>query len=95
MKLSHLIEALEDFADVYGDIEVRVAHQPGYPLMASVQQVTLVEKAQLSTRRYESNEKQPCVFIACGESSEYAPKEAWEGGVVSAEDEEDEDEPRR
>lgn len=63
MDLTELIAALEDVLEEHGDeTPVRVAHQPRYPLEACLDRVTVVDGT---------------VYIACRESYDYAPEEAW------------------
>ena len=81
MTIDELIERLEEVKEagfLSGDTEVKVAHQPNYPLAAPLEMVTdphevidpedleTVERAQLDV-----------LWLACGPSSEYAPRHAW------------------
>ena len=73
MKLSELIETLQEFAEFADyDMEVFLAIQPNYPLELSLACVTQVDDT---------------VYIAAGETTHrdtpYAPSEAWDGGVVN------------
>ena len=81
MTLNELIESLTDFrddheADGLGNMEVKVAQQPGWPLEADVEAVTLIGDQ---------------LWIATRETGEYAPERAWEGGEFDSDDDEDED----
>lgn len=78
MKLSQLIEDLQDLLDDHGDLDVAVAHQPTYPLAARPSNVTV---ANLNGRR--------TAFVACAESLDYAPREAWDEYDPDAESFED------
>jgi hypothetical protein len=77
MKLSELIEQLEHQLKFEGDLEVRIAYQPSYPLAAYVESVTLVEADE------DEPDTESIVWLAASEGvyredSPYAPKAAWE-----------------
>lgn len=82
MTLDELIETLTDFRDAreaagLGDLEVKVAQQPSWPLSARLKTVTRIGDT---------------LWIATSEDGEYAPREAWRGGYFEEDDfEEDED----
>jgi hypothetical protein len=78
MKISELIEQLEQQLKFEGDLEVRIAYQKSYPLAAYLESVTLVEADDDDERATES-----IVWLAASEGvynsdSPYAPQEAWE-----------------
>lgn len=78
MKLSELIEQLQDHLKFEGDLEVRIAYQPSYPLAAYLESVSLVEADDDDERATES-----IVWLAASETvshrhSPYAPKAAWD-----------------
>ena len=83
MKLNDLIESLQDLQTRYGDVSVRVAYQPNYPLVGSLDTVTLIENEGGGSKRDE-----PVIWFAVGsapyEENPYAPSEAWNGDVVAA-----------
>jgi hypothetical protein len=76
MTVQELIELLEELAEEVGeDAEVRVATQPSWPLRHELAEVTAVEGR---------------VFLAASDGhpygeSPYAPRAAWEGGVIETE----------
>jgi hypothetical protein len=78
MKIQELIAELEHLAEYAGeDAEVMLATQPQWPLQAYVATVTLVGNT---------------IYIAEGPSpysDPYAPRAAWEGGLVSEDDEDE------
>ena len=43
MTLSEFIEELQDIQDERGDVEVRIAHQPSWPLRCSVHSIKWTE----------------------------------------------------
>lgn len=63
MTVSDLIDMLEDVRIEYGDIDVKIAMQPSWPLEARVKNVTAIEGT---------------CYVACSEPGDYAPREAWE-----------------
>jgi hypothetical protein len=70
MKLSELIEMLNDFAAGGDDPEVLIATQPAWPMQTDIAAVTLVDGK---------------LFIAEGTppwDSPYAPRAAWDGGIA-------------
>lgn len=74
MKLSDLIEQLEDLRDEHGgDAEVLGAYQPAYPLAGRIIGACVLDA---------NDDTQPVVWIAIGEhpydSSPYAPRAAFE-----------------
>lgn len=66
MTLHELVEVLTDLAETDGEREVRVAHQPSYPLSASLQTVSMVDGV---------------IWLAAAEAFEYAPSAAWDGDL--------------
>lgn len=86
MRLSELIEQLEDLATQHGEeIEVRIAHQPSYPFEYSIGNVVAVDKdAPEDDDDEEAQVNAPLeetfvVYIGEGEQLGYLP------GVVSKE----------
>jgi hypothetical protein len=85
MNLRDLIEALTDIVDDNNDhCEVVVAIQQNYPLAVNLDEITLDL----------TDPECPRVWIATGSHphgiSPYAPRYAWNGGVVNEDYEEDE-----
>lgn len=70
MKLSELIEQLSEIADsIPGDPYVEIAIQPAWPLAGEIEAFTLDPE----NRR---------LWLAVSEADGYAPKSAWDGGVI-------------
>lgn len=87
--LDQLIEELNDIRDAHGgDVIVRIAQQPNYPLANTVGAVTFVTGEQ---------HREKCVWFATGhigshmDESPYAPSAAWEGGEFDLDDDDDGD----
>ena len=86
MTINELIEELRYLADMYdmGEMDVRVAHQPQWPLAETISAITVAEKdgerkcwlATYPVGRYENP---------------YAPRTAWEGGIEGEDFGDDED----
>ena len=77
MTVSELKEILEDYeTDGKGDLEVRIAEQPTWPLASDVSAVSRIGDT---------------VWIADGSANKYAPKAAWDGEDID-EEEDGEDE---
>ena len=77
MAVHELKEMLEDYEnDGYGDLEVRMAEQPSWPLASDVSAVSRIGET---------------VWIADSGSADYAPKAAWKGEDIDEEEEEDEE----
>lgn len=77
MNLGQLIEVLTDIADSHpegDDLEVRIAHQPEYPLVFGL----------INVRRLDAQDSRPeAVWLATSQGHvpgepPYAPKDAWE-----------------
>lgn len=83
MTLNELIEELLELRDSEdcGESEVMAAVQPNYPLAAEVDAITF---------DCASKGHSPVVWIATGAAphgrNPYAPKHAWDGGAVYADD---------
>jgi hypothetical protein len=75
VRIDALIEHLEAVRADAGDVDVRVAYQPSYPLRGSVEAIGL---------DVELGGDERVVWIAVGSApyaeSPYAPADAWEGG---------------
>lgn len=71
MTLNELIESLEDMRELVdgnGDIKVRLAMQPNYPMLGSPLNVCL-----------DHSEKGDRVLIACSDHENYGcPRDAWD-----------------
>ena len=77
MTLTELIGELQEMQDSFeGDLEVKVAQQPTWPLAADLRTLTRIGDT---------------LWIATEEDGEYAPQRAWKGGEFDS-DAEDEDE---
>jgi hypothetical protein len=77
MTVNELIEALQEFVDMdeeYGELEVRLATQPNWPIRGSVAATTVA-----------THDGQRYLWLAEGgvgyDENPYAPRTAWEGGV--------------
>lgn len=82
MTLTELIDellSLRDDEGVPGDTEVRVAYQPNYPLSAECDTVTFVAKTDDASEGGQ-------LFLAETGRNDYAPRCAWEGGIVYPDD---------
>ena len=77
MTITELIAHLEDALDQHGDIDVLIDYQPNWPLQVNVETVTTVGGR--------------VTYLAAGDAPEmpYAPDDAWAGGDVDWEDEEE------
>lgn len=85
MKLNELIEKLEDLRDnpdVGGDIEIRGAFQPNYPLISRIDAVTAL---------ISEDSKESGVYIALGDGTNYGSPLMWEDDVVYRDEEDEED----
>lgn len=76
-----LIEALQAWSNEgYGDVEVRIAEQPHWPIAARIVATTLCERPHEGTK----------LWLATGgvhgNESGYAPHEAWVGGIPEEEE---------
>lgn len=70
MTLDNLIEMLEEIRNEgSGDMEVRIATQPTYPLAFAVGGVNIVGD--------EEDDEEPVVYIGTGTPLDYAPRDAW------------------
>lgn len=69
MSLDELIERLEELRENYdgNTWEIKIAHQPSYPLLARLDAVSLDSEKQV-------------VYIAAGSGTEYGVSEIWEDG---------------
>lgn len=79
MTLTELIEKLSEIEEFYGDIEVRAAFQPNYPLVTDIQELTTVIE-----------DDEPTLFIALGDGEDYGTKRMWDGDVVTLGEDDDE-----
>jgi hypothetical protein len=68
MKVIELISLLEQYDE---NMEVVIAHQPNYPLQASIQGVSDAPLA-------DDEEKRDLVYVVAGASTEYAPREVFD-----------------
>lgn len=77
--------------DVAGEIPVRIAYQPNYPLECAVDEITALPETEQAVLDRLNRGQQPriaySIYIAAGDDNGYAPKAAWEGGVLESEDE--------
>jgi hypothetical protein len=84
MTLNELIEELQDAADRgHGDIEVRIAYQPNYPLAARIACITTPDDlTDDEEEEEEDTDGSQVLWLATREvpSSEnpYAPRAAWQ-----------------
>ena len=79
MNIRELIEKLSEIEEWYGDIEVRAAFQPNYPLVTDIQELTTVIE-----------DDEPTLFIALGDGEDYGTKRMWDGDVVTLGEDDDE-----
>jgi hypothetical protein len=80
MRINELIERLQEIQEDHGNIEVRGAFQPRYPLLSEIQAITTLVDTKF-----------PEVFIALGDGDEYGSKKLWDDCEVSEESDDDED----
>lgn len=76
-----MIDKLQELSDDgYGDVHVRIATQPNWPLAFYVDNVKYIEREDFD-EEYDEGDK-GYVWIAtsegCAYESPYAPREAWE-----------------
>ena len=77
MTVHELKEILEDYeTDGKGDLEVRIAEQPSWPLASDVSAVSRIGDT---------------VWIADSRTADYAPKAAWDSVDIDEEEDEDEE----
>jgi hypothetical protein len=94
MTLNELIEELQDIVandEELGDAPVLLAHQPNWPLAFTVDTITV---DHCGFKAEDGEENAPVVvWIAEGGHAgrPYAPKHAWDGGEVFADDEDEEE----
>lgn len=70
MTVSDLIKELQYVLDDYGDLDVRVAYQPEWPLAGKIVNVWVQDQD-------ESKPVWLAVDGVCRSESPYAPKDAW------------------
>lgn len=79
MQITQLIERLESIAEAYPDAEIRVAHQPSYPLAAELAGVTDPDDMD---RDPTDPDDELIVWLVAGDhpitGSPYAPRDLWE-----------------
>ena len=77
LTVSELREMLEDYeAEGKGDLEVRIAEQPTWPLASDVSAVSRIGDT---------------VWIADSRTADYAPKAAWDSVDIDEDEDEDEE----
>ena len=77
MTVSELKGILEDYAtDGTGDLKVRIAEQPTWPLASDVSAVSRIGDT---------------VWIADSRTADYAPKAAWDSVDIDEDEDEDEE----
>lgn len=77
MKINELIEALEDYRDAYGNVEVRIQTQQSWPFECLVLGAVArcdFEEIDKDNKNAEAN----CVFIVEGGQLKYGSKSAWD-----------------
>lgn len=84
MRLSELAELVQDLQDQLDDTDrdpvVKIAHQPSYPLAASVRGVVdNLDPDQDEDRAGDHFADEDVVWLVAGESSDYAPRRLWNG----------------
>ena len=92
MKLSELIELLNDQAQAAGDAdpEVRIAYQPNYPLAANVAAVTAIVGEENRGRNDLTIWLAASSGVGSYSENPYAPQQAWDGGEVALYDDDEE-----
>jgi len=82
MTLNELIETLTDISDNEdaGEMEVRGAYQPNYPLVGSISAVTL------DPHHIDGGRVWLALRAVGYQESPYAPSHAWDGDVVESEE---------
>ena len=74
MTVHELKEMLEDYeTDGYGNMKIKVAQQPSYPLAGLLESVCRIGNT---------------MWFASGPATEYGPRAAWDGEDLDAEEEE-------
>ena len=84
MTVNDMIYELENLRSRgYGETEVKVAYQPGYPLEVEVNCVTGYNGHRKDDDGNEEVEKEddPCVYIATTEYNDYSTSHAWSGDI--------------
>jgi hypothetical protein len=81
--VKELIEALEELLEEAGveDADIMLAQQPQWPLALTVGSPTFVKGKVWIPEGYHPYNDSP-----------YAPRDAWEGGVIDDEDEDEDEE---
>jgi hypothetical protein len=90
MTLDELIERLTDLRDVEGipgHMEVRIAQQPGYPLLGDLEAITTVVESEADGDGTEAT-----VYLASGNAKDYGSRSMWDDDIQYPDDSEDEDE---
>ena len=72
MTIKELIRELQYIEEDFGDLEVRVAYQPSWPLAGKIENVWMPEEDE------DGNQKVWLAVDSVGHAeSPYAPKDAW------------------
>lgn len=81
MRLSELAELVQDLQDQLDDTDrdpvVKIAHQPTYPLAASLRGVVDNLDSDEMDRKGDHFADDDVVWLVAGESSDYAPRRLW------------------
>ncbi len=73
MTVSELKEMLEDYEnDGYGDMKIKVAQQPSYPLAGLLESICRIGDT---------------MWFASGPATEYATRKAWDGEDIDGDEE--------
>lgn len=77
MTISDLIERLSEILEEHGDLPIRAALQPNYPLLAEIDAVTTI----VDTVRDRAE-----VYLGLAEPREYGGSDLWADDVVYVEE---------
>lgn len=83
MRIGELINRLTEIQEEHGEIEVRGAFQPDYPLISRLEAVTTLINEQ---------EETATVFLALGDGDEYGTKSLWDDCDTYEESDDEEEE---
>jgi len=84
MNLSEIIETLTEALNTHGDIDVKIAMQPNYPLWASVANVAVItdKDCQSCCEPHDlcdcDEPAEPTVFICATDATDYTATTLWE-----------------
>ena len=83
MRIGELIDRLTEIQEEHGEIEVKGAFQPRWPLITDLEAVTTL---------IDEEEETATVFLALGDGDEYGSKSLWDDCDTYTESDDDEEE---